>query len=68
MCDAQQKILLPLLDESQSTVMRARDIMTISVVTTRPGTPVRELANLLSKRQFSGLPVVDEEREASWDC
>ena len=39
--------------------MQARDIMTTSVVTTRPDTSIRELAELLSKRQFSGLPVVD---------
>jgi CBS domain-containing protein len=39
--------------------MRARDIMTTSVVTTRPDTPIREIAALLSRRQFSGLPVVD---------
>lgn len=39
--------------------MRARDIMTTSVVTTRPNTSIREIAALLSRRQFSGLPVVD---------
>jgi CBS-domain-containing membrane protein len=39
--------------------MRARDIMTTSVLTTGPNTPIREIAELLSKRHFSGLPVVD---------
>ena len=41
--------------------MRARDIMTTSVVTTRPNTSIREIAELLSRRHFSGLPVVDAE-------
>ena len=39
--------------------MRARDIMTRSVLTARLNTPIREIAELLSKRHFSGLPVVD---------
>ena len=39
--------------------MRARDIMTTSVVTTRPDASIRDIAVLLSRRQFSGLPVVD---------
>jgi len=39
--------------------MRARDIMTTSIVTTRPDTSVREIAALLSRGKFSGLPVVD---------
>jgi len=41
--------------------MRARDIMTTSVVTTRPDSSIRDIAVLLSRRQFSGLPVVDAE-------
>ncbi len=39
--------------------MQARDIMTTSVLTTGPNTSIREIAELLSKRHFSGLPVVD---------
>ena len=41
--------------------MRARDIMTTSVLTARLNTPIREIAELLSKRHFSGLPVVDSD-------
>jgi len=43
--------------------MRARDIMTTLVVTTRPNTSIREIAELLSRRHFSGLPVVDAHGE-----
>ena len=41
--------------------MLAREIMTTDVVTVRLGTPVREIAALLSKRQFSGVPVAHED-------
>ena len=41
--------------------MRARDIMTTSVLTARLNTPIREIAELLSKRHFSGLPVMDSD-------
>ena len=39
--------------------MRARDIMTTPVVTTTADTSIRDIAVLLSRRHFSGLPVVD---------
>lgn len=39
---------------------KARDIMTCEVVTVRPETTVEELARLLIKHKFSGVPVVDD--------
>jgi CBS domain-containing protein len=39
--------------------MRARDLMTTSVVTLSPDTPVREVARVLAGRGISGAPVVD---------
>ncbi len=40
---------------------KARDIMTKDVVTVKPETTVEELARLLIKHKFSGVPVVDDE-------
>jgi CBS domain-containing protein len=42
-------------------MIRARDIMTKSVVTVLPQTPIREAARLLVEKHFNGLPVVDEQ-------
>jgi len=39
--------------------MRARDLMTTSVVTLSPDTPVREVARVLAGHGISGAPVVD---------
>jgi CBS domain-containing protein len=39
--------------------MRARQIMTRSVITVSPETTVFEAANIMLRRQISGLPVVD---------
>ena len=39
--------------------MRAKDVMTPSVVTVDPNTSVQDLATLLSERGISGAPVVD---------
>jgi CBS domain-containing protein len=39
--------------------MRIRDVMTSTVVTVTPDTPVREVARLLDEHRISGLPVVD---------
>lgn len=39
--------------------MRARDIMTTSVVTVSPDTTVRDIARTLIERRISALPVVD---------
>jgi CBS domain-containing protein len=44
-------------------IMKARDVMTKSVVTVRPETTVREIARRLIERNVSAVPVVDlEER------
>ena len=39
--------------------MKVRDVMTGSVVSVSPATPLNELARLLSERTISGAPVVD---------
>jgi CBS domain-containing protein len=41
--------------------MRARDIMTSSVITVRPGTTVQDAAALQAGRGFTALPVVDDD-------
>ena len=41
--------------------MSVREIMTKDVVTVSPAMPVREVANLLSERSVSGVPVIDDE-------
>jgi CBS domain-containing protein len=40
--------------------LRVRDIMTTAVITAKPGTTVRELADILAKNKISGVPVVDD--------
>ena len=42
--------------------MKARDIMTATVITIGPDTPVREIAGLLFERRISGVPVVEDGR------
>lgn len=42
------------------TMMTVRDVMTRSVISVRPVTPMREVARLLSSHGISGLPVVDD--------
>ncbi len=39
--------------------MKAKDVMTHSVLTVSPGTPVDEIARLLLERHISAVPVVD---------
>ncbi|MGB9878201.1 MAG: CBS domain-containing protein [bacterium] len=39
----------------------AKDIMTKEVITVKPSTTRNELAKLLSERNISGVPVMDEE-------
>lgn len=39
--------------------MQARDVMTTSVVTVSPETPVTDIARLLLEKRVSGVPVVD---------
>lgn len=41
--------------------MKAKDVMTTSVVTVRPDTDVREIARRLIERNISAVPVVDAE-------
>jgi CBS domain-containing protein len=40
-------------------MLTAADIMTTTVITVAPDTPVREIAKLLYARRISGVPVVD---------
>ncbi len=40
--------------------MKVRDVMTREVISVPPEMPLRELARLLTERQISGVPVVDE--------
>jgi CBS-domain-containing membrane protein len=42
--------------------MRARDIMTTSIVSIRPDASVQDAARLLSEHAISGAPVLDAER------
>ena len=39
--------------------MRARDVMTIKVVSAEPETDVRQIAKLLIENRISAVPVVD---------
>jgi CBS domain-containing protein len=41
--------------------MRARDIMSSTVITVRPETHIKEAAALLANRGFTALPVVDDD-------
>src|SRR6185436_698827 len=42
--------------------MKAKDIMTTSVITIAPETTIREIAAILLERRISGLPVVENDR------
>jgi CBS domain-containing protein len=53
--------LVPHPDEQERSV-RAADFMTADVVTTTPGTPVREATRLLLSRRVAALPVVEDGR------
>ena len=41
--------------------MRIGDVMTRSVITVRPDTPLREVARLLDEHRISGVLVADEQ-------
>ena len=43
--------------------MQARDVMTQPVITFRPGTPIREAATILTGRQITAAPVLDDNAE-----
>ncbi|HEY3336364.1 MAG TPA: CBS domain-containing protein [Candidatus Limnocylindrales bacterium] len=40
--------------------MRVQDVMTRSVISVRPETPLRDVARVLGEHRISGVPVVDE--------
>ena len=40
--------------------MRARDVMTVNVVSVSPDSPIREVVRLLLKYRISGMPVLDD--------
>lgn len=42
-------------------MLKARDIMTSTVITIKPGATVEELARVLIEHKISGVPVVDDE-------
>jgi CBS domain-containing protein len=42
--------------------MRVNDLMTKEVLTVRPGTQLKDAAQLLAQHRISGLPVVDDDR------
>lgn len=41
--------------------LKVREIMTTAVITVKPSTTVRELADILAKNKISGVPVVDDQ-------
>ena len=41
--------------------LKVREIMTTPVITVKPETTVRELADILAKNKISGVPVVDDQ-------
>ena len=41
-------------------MLKAKDIMTVDVITVKPETTVEELARLLIEHKISGVPVVDD--------
>ena len=54
----QDFIHLPILPTKEMT-MRAHQIMTRTVLTVLPETPIREAADKMLKNHVSGLPVLD---------
>jgi CBS domain-containing protein len=54
-------VQLNLGNDLEKAMLTAADIMTPSVITVAPDTPVREIAKLLCARRISGVPVVDPE-------
>jgi len=45
---------------SRSHAMRAEDVMTRKVITARPDTSLRDIADLLEKHRIKRVPIVDE--------
>ena len=44
-------------------MLKAKDIMTLDVITAKPETTVEELARLLIEHKISGVPVVDDDNQ-----
>ena len=44
-------------------MLKAKDIMTVDVITAKPETTVEELARLLIEHKISGVPVVDVDNQ-----
>jgi CBS-domain-containing membrane protein len=44
-------------------MLKAKDIMTVDVITAKPETTVEELARLLIEHKISGVPVVGEDNQ-----
>ena len=44
-------------------MLKAKDIMTVDVITVKPETTVEELARLLIEHKISGVPVVGEDNQ-----
>jgi len=44
-------------------MLKAKDIMTLDVITVKPETTVEELARLLIEHKISGAPVVDDDNQ-----
>jgi len=45
----------------ESTMLRAKDIMTKNVVTVKENTPIYEAVELMAKHDISGMPVVTDD-------
>lgn len=45
--------------EKQAEMMKVRDVLTRSVISVYPGTPLKDVARLLVRHSISGVPVVD---------
>lgn len=59
---ADQAAASVLIARSGWALLRVRDIMSTTVATVTPATPVAEVAELLIRRQLKALPVVEGER------
>ena len=42
--------------------LRVREIMQSEVITVRPDTTMRDLADIMAENKISGVPVIDDER------
>jgi acetoin utilization protein AcuB len=66
--DLRQVIFDPVVQERAGELatalqqLRVRDIMTWAVITTRPGTHIREAARIMYEQKIGALPVVDGDR------